>query len=125
MLADVGDVGEFEEGRMHIRRAGRWDVGILRLKSRTVAIKNVCPHSGAPLCLGVVSTALRGLPGLEGHAAQVDVAEDRLVLACPWHGWEFDVETGEALVDSTLRAKVYPVTIVDGRVLVEIPKAGA
>jgi nitrite reductase/ring-hydroxylating ferredoxin subunit len=124
MLADVGAIDEFEEGRMQIRRAGRWELGILRLESRTVAIKNVCPHIGAPLCLGPVSTALTGRTGSQGHAAQIEVRQDRTVVVCPWHRWEFDVETGEALFDPTLKAKVYPVTIADGRVLVDIPSVG-
>jgi len=39
-----------------------------------------------------------------------------LVLRCPWHGWEFDLETGEQLVRDGLRATTYGVHIVDGLV---------
>jgi uncharacterized protein len=37
---------------------------------------------------------------------------------CPWHGWEFDLETGRCLDDPALRAAVYPVRVEAGRVLV-------
>ena len=42
------------------------------------------------------------------------------VLRCPWHGWEFDLETGEKLFDVTERARVrtYPVSVEDGRVVI-------
>ena len=43
------------------------------------------------------------------------------VLRCPWHGWEFDLETGEKLFDPGCRARVktYPVAVEDGVVVVD------
>ena len=41
------------------------------------------------------------------------------VIACPWHGWEFDVKTGEAIWDPNLRIRTFPVAIAEGRVFVE------
>jgi nitrite reductase/ring-hydroxylating ferredoxin subunit len=41
------------------------------------------------------------------------------VIACPWHGWEFDVKTGHAIWDPSLRIRTFPVTISGGRVLIE------
>lgn len=32
-------------------------------------------------------------------------------MRCAWHGWEFDLTTGRSLVDPTVRARTYPVTI--------------
>ncbi|MGH3013703.1 MAG: Rieske (2Fe-2S) protein, partial [Gaiellaceae bacterium] len=37
---------------------------------------------------------------------------------CPWHGWEFDLETGACLDEPSLRAAVYPARVEDGRVLI-------
>jgi nitrite reductase/ring-hydroxylating ferredoxin subunit len=53
-------------------------------------------------------------------AGVLEYDSDRLVLSCPWHGWEFDVETGRAIWDESYRAKTYATTVRDGRVLVEI-----
>jgi nitrite reductase/ring-hydroxylating ferredoxin subunit len=36
------------------------------------------------------------------------------VLRCAWHGWEFDIPTGEALVDPKIKAKKYRVTVENG-----------
>jgi nitrite reductase/ring-hydroxylating ferredoxin subunit len=36
------------------------------------------------------------------------------VLTCPWHHWEFDLETGRALFDERMRVKVYPVESHNG-----------
>ncbi|MDX6546104.1 MAG: Rieske-like [2Fe-2S] domain, partial [Gaiellales bacterium] len=37
----------------------------------------------------------------------------------PWHGWEFDLESGVCPDDGRMRVAVYPVQVRDGRVLVE------
>jgi nitrite reductase/ring-hydroxylating ferredoxin subunit len=42
------------------------------------------------------------------------------VLRCPWHGWEFDPETGACLDDPTLRVAVYSAKADDGRVLIDL-----
>lgn len=40
----------------------------------------------------------------------------REVLRCPWHGWEFDAESGECPDDQRMRVKTYPVRVQDGTV---------
>ena len=38
---------------------------------------------------------------------QIDYRQEGLVLKCPWHQWEFDLATGQALYDETMRVKTY------------------
>ena len=38
---------------------------------------------------------------------QIDYQQEGLVLKCPWHQWEFDLATGQALYDETMRVKTY------------------
>jgi nitrite reductase (NADH) small subunit len=40
------------------------------------------------------------------------------VLRCAWHGWEFEIESGRALVDPKVRAKTFPVEVENGDVYV-------
>ena len=47
------------------------------------------------------------------------LADAAPVIACPWHGWEFDVESGEAVWNPSQRIRTYPVDIAGGRVLVD------
>ena len=46
------------------------------------------------------------------------VLSAQAVLRCPWHGWEFDLETGACLGEPSLRAAVYPSRVEGGRILV-------
>ncbi len=114
IVAQVGDIPP--GGRKIVRVAGR-EVGIFNLEGTLYALKNVCAHQGARVCLGkVVGTTLPSDVyefkfGLEGR-----------VLRCPWHEWEYDIATGEALFDPKVRVVTYPVEIIDGAVAVTIPE---
>ncbi len=69
------------------------------------AYADFCPHAGAPLCDG----------------PQVAGPDGRPVLRCPWHGWEFDLETGTHLRNSRCRLDPLPVGVNDaGNLIVTV-----
>ncbi len=110
---DVGAAADLErDGRLVARVNGR-EVGVVAEPDGTLhGIRNRCPHHGGPLCLGTVAVRVGGDPG-------VYELTGRRALRCPWHGWEFDLETGVCLDEPALRAAVYPVRLEAGRVLVQ------
>jgi nitrite reductase/ring-hydroxylating ferredoxin subunit len=115
-LAEWVDVGSLEdierEGRIVARVNGR-EVGVVSDGNGGLrGIRNRCPHHGGPLCLGSVGERVEGDPG-------VYELTGRRTLRCPWHGWEFDLETGVCLDEPSLRTAVYPVQVADGRILLE------
>ena len=59
-----------------------------------------CPHEDGPLAEG----------WLEGD-----------VVVCPWHGFDFDLASGQCRVDEGLSITVYPVRVVGGDVEVDLP----
>ena len=40
-----------------------------------------------------------------------------ICVRCPWHGWQFNVVSGETDVSDTIQLEVYPVRIGDGDAL--------
>ncbi len=64
------------------------------------AAENSCPHMGAELSDG----ELRGP-----------------VIVCAWHGWQFDVTTGQCVHFAQPNLVTYPVAVADGEVLVGLP----
>jgi nitrite reductase (NADH) small subunit len=115
MSYDVGAVDDFAEREVKLVQAGRRDIGIVRWDGQVYAISNVCTHQRGPLCRGTLSGWLTAsAPGT------MEVDDDTPVLACPWHGWEFDVRSGRALWDERYAVRTYPVTVEDGRVYVTV-----
>ena len=112
---DIGGVEELERaGRLVARVNGR-EVGVLLdpADGSVHGVRNRCPHHGGPLCLGRMRERERGEPG------RYELSGQR-VLRCPWHGWEFDLDTGACLDDPSLRVAVYPAEIASGRVRLRV-----
>jgi nitrite reductase (NADH) small subunit len=42
------------------------------------------------------------------------------VLSCPWHGWQYDVRTGENEFDRAIVLQTYPVQVEDGEIKVAL-----
>ncbi|CAG7622157.1 hypothetical protein PAESOLCIP111_02398 [Paenibacillus solanacearum] len=85
---------ELPEGGHKIVEARGISFGIYRIKGEYYAWRNVCPHAGAPVCRGKVCGTR--LPSL---VYEYKYGRENEILRCPWHGWEFDLLTGEHLVD--------------------------
>ena len=77
--------------------AGR-EIGIFNVGGEFFALANRCPHAGGPLCAGRIVSA-----GAVRRAGQYRLARASEFLRCPWHGWEFDIRTGQSWCDPELR----------------------
>jgi 3-phenylpropionate/trans-cinnamate dioxygenase ferredoxin subunit len=110
MEVRVGPVDEVRrEGCRFVEVRGR-RVGVIAAGDTFYAVADRCPHMGASMCAGSLGGTM--LPS-EPHE-HVYGMEDR-VLRCPWHGWEFDLETGRSLLEPRRYGlKTYPVTEDDG-----------
>ena len=106
-------VDELPPGTRRIVAVGSRSIGVFNVRGRYYALRNVCPHQGAPLCEGpLTGTTLPGPPGTFRYGREGDI------LRCPWHGWEFDVTTGRSIFNPhAVRVRAYPVAVEadDGR----------
>lgn len=113
---EIGRLEEFASGGVSIRELNGREVGIVRWGDELFAINNDCPHQGGPLCEGHVGPRL--ISNTEG---QIELDASRPLIACAWHGWEFDLRDGQSVWDANYSALTYPVTVEDdGRVFVQV-----
>jgi nitrite reductase/ring-hydroxylating ferredoxin subunit len=108
---NVGPVADFPEGERREVTIGGRSIGVFNVEGRLFALRNRCPHQGGPLCKG------RLFPRLESNRPGEYRYEDgRYLLECPWHGWEFDLATGQSWFDpARTRVRPYPVTVERAR----------
>jgi 3-phenylpropionate/trans-cinnamate dioxygenase ferredoxin subunit len=112
----VGRVEEIPPGARRIVRIDGRAIGVLNVDGRYYAIRNVCPHHGAPLCEGRIEGTM-----LPSAPHEYVFGMRNRILRCPWHGFEFDLETGRSLFDPEgMRVKVYPVTVETGQVTITV-----
>ncbi|MCM3495962.1 MULTISPECIES: Rieske (2Fe-2S) protein [Paenibacillus] len=99
-----------EGGRAVVEIDGR-EIGIYRVNGEYHAILNYCPHQGAPICAGPVSGTT-----LPSEVYSYEYGREGEVVRCPWHGWEFDLRTGESLFSERIRVKKYKVEVHEGKI---------
>ncbi len=75
-----------------IRVDGR-QIALFNIDGEFLAIDDACPHMRADLSCGL----------LEGRT-----------VTCTWHGWQFDLDTGQSVNVERARVRKYPVR-VDGK----------
>jgi nitrite reductase/ring-hydroxylating ferredoxin subunit len=103
------------EGERIIVDINQRSVGIFNVDGNYYAVLNRCPHQGAELCRGAMVSSFRSeRPG------QLEVDASRKYLACPWHGWEFDLATGQSYFDPMrTRVRPYPVEVERGELVAQ------
>ena len=74
-------------------------VALFRVGDDVVAIDGICPHAGGPLAQGMVRNE---------------------VVTCPWHGWQYNVRTGQHQLNPRICVESFKTTVENGQVFVEI-----
>jgi nitrite reductase/ring-hydroxylating ferredoxin subunit len=116
LIADLGHSDDYADGAIRIVEVDGRELGVVRWGNDFFAVRNVCPHQAGPVCMGLVGPHISS--GARPGELTLDV--DRPVLACPWHGWEFDIRTGRSAADGGYRVRTYPVTLARGRLKVDL-----
>ncbi|GAC1405080.1 MAG: Rieske (2Fe-2S) protein [Candidatus Velthaea sp.] len=117
----LGEASDFAPQTCVVREIDGRSIAIWHQDGKFYATRDACPHMGAPLSCGTIegtmlpSRAKEYSYGMEGH-----------VLRCPWHGYEFSLDTGEPLFGtSDLRVITYPVTLEADQLYIELKSASA
>lgn len=74
-------------------------VCIANVSGEICAADNVCPHWGGPLGQGRIQ---------DGE------------IVCPWHGWQFDLKTGETRRNANVRLAIYRVIIEEEDIFIAL-----
>ncbi|HEX5105740.1 MAG TPA: Rieske 2Fe-2S domain-containing protein [Pirellulaceae bacterium] len=79
--------------------AGERIVALFNVDGQFYALDGICPHQGGPLGKGRLAGC---------------------IVTCPWHGFQFDVRTGQHQTSKSLVHPTFPVKVEGGGVFVEV-----
>ncbi|MCB0022518.1 MAG: Rieske 2Fe-2S domain-containing protein [Caldilinea sp.] len=96
----VASVADFVAKDRKIVKAEGLSIGVFFVDGQWHALHNSCLHRGGSVCKGPLENG---------------------ILTCPWHGYEYKLETGELLLDPNARLPRFPVEIRDGEVYLRVP----
>lgn len=88
---------DLKEGEGKVVEARDKTIALFKKGGKFYAIDNTCAHMGGPLGEGTL---------------------DNDHVVCPWHGWTYDIKTGETAFGP--RVETYNVKVENGKVFVEI-----
>ena len=132
----IAPVDELPPGTRKFLTIDERPIAIFNIKGEFFGLLNRCPHQGAALCEGpLIGLAQSSDPG------EIEYTKLGEIIRCPWHGWEFDIRTGqswcdpdstfvrrfevkvqpgEQLVKGPYVAETFPVTIEDDYLVIEL-----
>ncbi len=97
----VASLDEVPAGRPKLVELEGTRIVLARVGDAVYACGDVCGHRGGPLSEGKLTGSR---------------------LACPWHGWMYDVRTGQCLFPGRgVAVPVYPVSVDAEWIHVELP----
>jgi len=90
----VAAIADLAPGGVKVVTVNGREIGLFNLGGDYFALLNRCPHAGAALCDGqMMGLALSDAPG----TYRLDRPGE--MIRCPWHGWEYDIRTGQSWCD--------------------------
>lgn len=110
----IAEVDEFEDSdRVIVDLQGR-EIAVFNVDGEFHALSNYCVHQGGPACEGLISGSLEVDDEME-----LTYNSENKVVSCPWHGWEFEIESGDHLAPTDYRLPTYEVVVRDGAVYLD------
>ncbi|MEA2907059.1 MAG: hypothetical protein QOI12_4446 [Alphaproteobacteria bacterium] len=105
----VEKIPDFAEGDRRIVFHGGLEIGVFHWQGQFYAYQNLCLHQGGPCCEGVIMHKVEDVLGPDKTWRGQTFNADEAHFVCPWHGYEYDIKTGECAGNRSLRLKSYEV----------------
>jgi nitrite reductase/ring-hydroxylating ferredoxin subunit len=114
----VGEAAELKDGERKVVPFGNTEIGVYRMKGRLYAYENRCAHQGGPACTGLLMPKVEEVIAPDKTYTKSRFNYDEWHIVCPWHGWEYDLTTGEFVVNRKFHLKKYDVAEKGGKIYV-------
>lgn len=93
----VAKVNEMPPGTAREFQADGKMIALYNVEGKFYALDNVCLHRGGPLGQGTLAGS---------------------VVTCPWHGWEYNVASGETVFNDQIKVQAFEVKVEGDDILV-------
>lgn len=118
-MQKVGLASEIAAEGRRLVTVGDREVAIFAVDGEWRAFENRCPHAGGPVCEGKIMPRVVAEVDEVRDVRRLHFSDQEFRIACPWHGWEFDIRTGESASDPRRRLRRFSVEEKDGYLYVD------
>jgi nitrite reductase/ring-hydroxylating ferredoxin subunit len=99
----------FADGDRRIVEHDGIEIGVFHWQGKFYAYQNLCAHQGGPACEGIIMHKVEDVLGPDRTWLAQKFSPDEVHFVCPWHGYEYDLKTGECAADRRLKLKTFHV----------------
>ena len=114
----AGKISEYADGDRRVLKCGEAEIGVFRIGGLFHGWHNSCAHLGGPVCQGRIMQRVIEPADSEGRTRTLDYEAGSAHIACPWHGYEFDLKTGHHAGTSRFRLKKANLKMRDGEIFI-------
>lgn len=114
----VAEDGTISEGERLIAEIEGKEIAIFNLDGEYKAYLNWCMHQCGPCAEGRLTGTKDATFDPETLEYEVEWVKHGEILACPWHGWEYDIGSGQCLSKEDAFLPEFPVSVENGEVVV-------
>jgi nitrite reductase/ring-hydroxylating ferredoxin subunit len=105
----VGKIADFLENDHLVVTDGDLEIGVIHRDGEYFAYRNLCVHQGGPACEGLVMAKVEDVMHADKTTHGQRFSTDEIHFVCPWHGYEYDLKTGEAVADRRKKLRKFDV----------------
>lgn len=116
----VTQVDDLSAGERIIVELEGKEIAVFRKDGEYHAYLNWCPHQAGPICEGQLTGTQRASYDRNSLELDTQWTNKGEILNCPWHGWEFDITSGECLSRAEIKLPTYPVKVENGDIIVSL-----
>lgn len=116
----VAEASELDDGDRMVVEIDGIEIGVFNIDGEYRSFVNWCPHQSGPCCEGSVLGRIDASWDPDTLETSLSYSRDGEILSCPWHGWEFDLKSGECISDKTIQLPSFPVSVKDNQIVVTI-----
>ncbi len=98
-LTNVAKTSDIPVGTGKVIEVGGKMIAVFNCEGTFYATDNVCKHRGGPLGEGSLSGT---------------------TVTCPWHGWEYNISSGECQMDPSIKVQTFSVKVEGDDILISV-----
>ena|SRR5438093_2338235 len=92
-------IAEIKPGEARVVECAGKTLALCHVEGRVFALDNTCLHRGGPIGEGFI---------------------DGTTVTCPWHGWQYDVRTGESKANPSIKLATFDTKVEGDEILVAV-----